>query len=328
MGATCVWTTKYPWLRTFRPETFCGIHHIYDLPQPDLVSTNDLDVQLPLARINLHGLTELFDSGFCSTKRLIGENNMKTILIAALVLVICPFAFVVQLDAQEKDQEKKDSKVPAALEVYKGRRIAQTMHYLGAEWLIRDEREREERCSMMIANLGVKTGMTICDMGCGNGFHTLRLAEMTGEHGSVLGVDVQPEMLGFLRERMETDGVENVIPILGSYHNPRLPPNTVDLILMVDVYHEFSHPEQMLAAMRNSLKEDGLIVLVEYRAEDPDVPIKKLHKMSKEQIDIEMEANGFSLAKEFDKLPWQHMMFYGKAEDSDDEDAAKDLDDK
>ena len=210
------------------------------------------------------------------------------------------------------EPETAKPKVPPGLDSYMGREIAQTMHYTGAEWLIRNEREREERCSLMLANLGVKPGMEICDMGCGNGFHTLQLAKMTGEQGLVVGVDVQPEMLGFLRDRMEEQGIENVVPILGSYHNPHLPPDSIDLVLLVDVYHEFSHPEQMLAAMRASLKPGGLIVLVEFRGEDKSVPIKPLHKMTKEQVNSELTANGFKLVSEFDKLPWQHMMFFGK----------------
>ena len=215
----------------------------------------------------------------------------------------------------EADEEKKpEKKVSPGLEFYLDREIAQTMHFAGAPWLIRDAREREERCSMMLANLGLKNGMTVCDMGCGNGFHTLKIAEMLGTNsGSVYAVDVQPTMLKLLRERMEEQGIENVVPILGSFHNPRLPPNSIDLVLLVDVYHEFSHPVEMLAAMKASLKKDGAIVLVEFRAEDESVPIKPLHKMSKEQIDKEMTANGFELVKEFDRLPWQHMMFYGKA---------------
>lgn len=215
-------------------------------------------------------------------------------------------------ESPDGDDAAKQTALPEPVETYMGRRVAQTMHYAGAEWLIRDEREREERCSLMLANLGVKPGMTICDMGCGNGFYTLKLARMTGDKGFVVGVDVQPEMLAMLRKRMESQGIENVIPVLGSFHNPRLPPNSIDLILLVDVYHEFSHPEPMLAAMRRSLKQDGLIVLVEYRAEDPEVPIKELHKMSKAQVNKELTANGFKLAKEFDGLPWQHMLFYGK----------------
>ena len=213
---------------------------------------------------------------------------------------------------QEQEEPKGEPKTPAGVDVYMGRRVAKTMHYTGAEWLIRDRREREERCSLMLANLGVRPGMTVCDMGCGNGFHSLPIAKIVGVDGMVVGVDVQTEMLGFLRERMEDQGIENVIPILGSYHNPRLPTNAIDMVLMVDVYHEFSHPAQMLASIRKSLKPGGVVVLVEYREEDPEVPIKALHKMSKAQVNKELNANGFKLVREFDKLPWQHMMFFGK----------------
>ena len=166
----------------------------------------------------------------------------------------------------------------------------------------------------MLANLGARRGMTICDMGCGNGFYSLQLAKMVGPSGRVLAVDIQPEMLVMLRHRAEQEGVENITPILGSFHDPRVPAGSVDLILLVDVYHEFSHPEPMLAAMRQALKPKGLIVLVEYRAEDPDVPILPLHKMSKTQIMKELPANGLRLVKEFDKLPWQHMMFFARDE--------------
>jgi SAM-dependent methyltransferase len=235
-------------------------------------------------------------------------------MVLPLILLIAPTGLAqstMTLDSPASTELTNEAKVPPPLDSYLGRAIAQTMHYTGAPWLIRDRREREERCSLMLANLGVKTGMAICDMGCGNGFHTLKLAEMTGPSGYVAGVDVQPQMLMLLRNRMEASGVENVVPILGSYHNPRLPRGSLDLILLVDVYHEFSHPPQMLAAMRKSLKPDGLIVLVEYRSEDPEVPIKPLHKMSKSQVDKELSANGFTLVRSFDKLPWQHMLFYG-----------------
>jgi ubiquinone/menaquinone biosynthesis C-methylase UbiE len=164
----------------------------------------------------------------------------------------------------------------------------------------------------MLAALGVRPGQTILDMGCGNGFYTLPLAKMVGEQGRVLAVDIQPEMLVMLRTRAEQEGIENITPILGSVHNPRLPTASVDVALLVDVYHEFSHPEHMLAALRQALKPNGLLVLVEFRAEDPNVPIQPLHKMSKEQIRRELAANGFRVAKEFDKLPWQHMMFMAK----------------
>ena len=204
-----------------------------------------------------------------------------------------------------------DSTIPRGVNRYLGRTVAQTMHYTGAEWLIRNTREREERCSLMLANLDVRPGMTVCDMGGGNGFYSLKLAKMLGQQGQVLGVDIQPEMLVLLRQRAEKSGIENISPILGSMHDPRLPQKTVDMVLLGDVYHEFSHPQHMLAGMRRSLKEDGTIVLLEYRGEDPDVPIKPLHKMTRKQVDLEMRANGFKLVKSFDDLPWQHMLYYG-----------------
>ncbi|MCA9270281.1 MAG: class I SAM-dependent methyltransferase [Planctomycetales bacterium] len=213
-----------------------------------------------------------------------------------------------------EDDAGEKSSVPPGVSVYMGREVAQTMHYAGAPWLIRESRQREEDCERMLSHLGVRKGMTVCDMGCGNGFYSLQLATMVGPTGRVLAVDIQPEMLKLLRDRMEQQGIENITPVLGSLHNPRLPTGQVDLMLCVDVYHEFSHPEQMLRAMRQSLKPDGQIVLLEFRTEDPDVPIKKLHKMSKEQINKELPANGFSLTSQYDDLPWQHMMFFGRDE--------------
>ncbi len=214
------------------------------------------------------------------------------------------------LAAQQQPSNQDD--IPPPLTVYKGRRIAQTMHYLGAEWLIRENREDEERCSLMLTNLGIKPGMTVCDMGCGNGFYALQMAEMVGAEGHVLCVDIQKEMLVMLQERADTVDVTNITPIHSTVVDPKLPEGKVDLILCVDVYHEFSHPEQMLSAMRASLAPRGVVVLVEYRAEDPRVPIKPLHKMSKAQIMKELPANGFKLVKEFDRLPWQHMMFFAR----------------
>jgi ubiquinone/menaquinone biosynthesis C-methylase UbiE len=200
----------------------------------------------------------------------------------------------------------------AGLREYKGRRIAQTMHYTGAEWLTRDNREQEERCSLLLTNLGLKHGMAICDMGCGNGFYSLQLAKLIGDEGHVYAVDIQPEMLKLFNQRADEQGVRNVSPILGTLSDPRLPKGKIDLILLVDVYHEFSHPEPMLAAMREALSATGVCALVEFRAEDPNVPIKPEHKMTKEQIMKEWPPNGFKLVKEFDGLPWQHLMFFGR----------------
>ena len=129
-----------------------------------------------------------------------------------------------------------------------------------------------------------------------------------------MAVDIQQEMLDRLSANCKKRGVTNVVPVKGQAKSPNLKPGTVDLIILVDVYHEFSHPEPMLAAIKKSLKPDGQIVLVEFRKEDPKVPIKELHKMSKAQVEKEMVANGFKFVREFEGLPWQHMMFYGKAE--------------
>ncbi len=213
-----------------------------------------------------------------------------------------------------ESRDDRPAGVPAGLTHYEGREIAQTMHYMGAPWLTREERESEEKCSLMLANCKIRPGMSVCDMGCGNGFYSFRLAEMVGPEGVVYAVDIQQEMLVLLREEMERRGVDNIVPILGSVHHPRLPAGQIDAILLADVYHEFSHPEQMLAEMRQSLKPNGFAILLEFRTEDPNVPIKELHKMSKDQIMKEWPVNGFKLLDEFDGLAWQHMMFFGRDE--------------
>jgi len=231
-------------------------------------------------------------------------------LLTLLALLLIAMNLVGLAIAQEEPAAKRRARKPKPLSEYMGREIAMTMHYAGAEWLIRNEREREERCSLLLDNLGLKTGMTVCDMGCGNGFYALPIAKLLGPKGRVLAIDIQPEMLFLLRERMELEGVDNITPILGSVDDPYLPEGTVDLAILVDVYHEFGFPEEMLAALRKSLKPDGRIVLVEFRAEDDDVPIKPEHKMTKKQVNRELVANGFKLDSEFEELPWQHVMFF------------------
>jgi ubiquinone/menaquinone biosynthesis C-methylase UbiE len=239
---------------------------------------------------------------------------LRVFLITAAVLSLFSGATLSWAQDGEVSAPKAALKLPEPLTEYKGRVIAQTMHYTGAPWLIRDNREQEERCSLMLANLGVKRGMTICDMGCGNGFYTLQMAKMVGEEGHVYGVDVQPEMLKLLNDRADEQGIRNITPVLGTFVDPRLPKGKFDLILCVDVYHEFSYPEQMLSAMRDALAPKGLAVLVEYRAEDLTVPIKPEHKMTKVQVLKELRPNGFKLEKEYQKLPWQHMFFFGRDE--------------
>lgn len=210
-------------------------------------------------------------------------------------------------------QEKTPTPPPPALKEYQGRVIAQTMHWQGANWLIRNKREREEAAVRMREELRLKPGMAVCDMGSGNGYHTLPIAEAVGPSGKVYAVDVQPEMIVMLNERAAEKGITSIETIVGEFHDPRLPAQSCDLILLVDVYHEFSHPVPMLEGMKKALKPGGQICLVEFRAEDDAVPIKPEHKMSKAQILKEMTANGLKLAREFDGLPWQHMMFFEMA---------------
>jgi len=191
-----------------------------------------------------------------------------------------------------------------------GRELADTMSHLGATWLTRPERDDEEDTTAMHANLGLRPGDVACDVGAGNGYHTLRMARAVGPSGKAIGVDLQPQMLTLLRGRAESEGIENVETILATEDDPNLPPNTCDLILLVDVYHELSDPAAVLGHLREALTEQGRIALLEYRAEDPEVPIKALHKMSKDQILAEYGANGLALQSTFDGLPWQHMMFF------------------
>jgi len=200
---------------------------------------------------------------------------------------------------------------PAPLAEYQGRVIAQTMHWQGAGWLIRHKRDKEESTLRMREELKLQPGMAVCDMGSGNGYHTLPMAEAVGKDGKVFAVEVQPEMIAMLKKRAEAKGITNIVSIVGEPHDPMLPEASCDMILLVDVYHEFSHPEHMLAGMRKALKPQGVIVLVEFRAEDDSVPIKPEHKMTKAQINKELTSNGFKLVREFDELPWQHMMFFG-----------------
>lgn len=257
----------------------------------------------------------------------------------------------VAIDAAEKPSvEGKATKGPTdpprpdeqARRTYMGRIVAQPMSHLGANWLIRPERNDEENALEALGQLNIQAGMTVVDLGCGNGYWTLPMAQRsarqmpsaetadddddddddsTSEHdtdqddslaGQVLAVDIQVEMLQKLRQNMQRAGIDNVQPILGKVDDPKLPVGQVDMVLLVDVYHEFSHPQSMLWAIRRSLKPNGVIALLEYRAEDPEVPIKPLHKMSKNQIMKEYRASKFKLVREYDDLPWQHLMFFAR----------------
>lgn len=193
---------------------------------------------------------------------------------------------------------------------YMGREIARVMGHQGASWLERSQREREERTDLLITALGLNPGDAVADIGAGTGYFVFRMSPLVPQ-GKVFAVDIQPEMLDIISSRMD-ESSRNIVPVLGNNLDVRLPSGTVDLILLVDAYHEFSHPREMGLAMVRALKPGGRIALVEYRAEDPTVPIKPLHKMSEAQAIREMEALGLRWLETLSILPRQHLIFAEK----------------
>lgn len=193
-----------------------------------------------------------------------------------------------------------------------GRRIASVMGIGGAEWLERSEREIEEMPETALDRIGLKPGMVVADVGAGVGYFTIRLAKRVGPEGKILAVDVQPEMLATLKRRAADAKLTNIRPLLSSESDPRLPENCCDLILMVDVYHELSQPQLMLQKLRKALKADGRLVLLEYRKEDPHIPIRSEHKMSVAEAKAEVEAEGYKLDAVLKDLPRQHILIFRK----------------
>lgn len=196
---------------------------------------------------------------------------------------------------------------------YMGREISQVMGHLGASWLEREERSQEEGVPLALDALDemLPDDATVADIGAGSGYYAFRIAERIPD-GQVLAVDIQPEMLALIRQKQTETGIDRVVPILGSITDPNLPADSLDLVFMVDVYHEFSHPREMMQALVRALKPGGRVVLLEYRAEDPSVPIKPRHKMSAEQARKEMEAVGLRFVANQDMMPWQHFLVFEK----------------
>lgn len=198
---------------------------------------------------------------------------------------------------------------------YYGREIAHFMTHEGASWLDRAERDREERPDLVLKALALKPGDIVADVGCGTGYFSERMARAVGPTGKVYGVDIQREMLDELAANMKARKIGNVIGVLGAVDDPKLP-EPVDLVLMVDVYHECSHPAEMMAAICRSLKPDGRMVFVEYRGEDPSVPIKPLHKMTEAQVKSEMAALPLAHVTTVRTLPRQHVIIFRRTAES------------
>jgi ubiquinone/menaquinone biosynthesis C-methylase UbiE len=195
---------------------------------------------------------------------------------------------------------------------YMGREIAQVMGHQGADWLERPERDAEEHTSEMVEQLPLKSGDVAADIGAGTGYLSERLASKVGAQGKVLAVDIQPEMLEILTNKMAKLGITNVFPVLGTITDPKLAPASVDLVLMVDVYHEFDFPYEMMSCICRSLKAKGRVVFVEFRAEDPQVPIKPVHKMTERQVRKEMSVLPLKWVETIEKLPRQHIIVFEK----------------
>ena len=195
---------------------------------------------------------------------------------------------------------------------YMGREIAHVMGHLGAGWLERPSREVEERPQTLIKALKLKAGDKVADIGVGTGYFARRISRVIGKKGTVYGVDIQQQMLDLLEHNLKSAGIYNVKGVLGTIQNPNLPANTIDLALMVDVYHEFSHPYEMMQNICNALKLGGRIAFVEYRMEDPNVPIKLLHKMSQLQVVKEATPHPLEWVETISVLPRQHIIIFKK----------------
>ena len=223
------------------------------------------------------------------------SGSLRLVAVAALLAACVSFA----------GQAQTPGRHPVT-----GRQFAPTMSVEGASWLERRERDQEEEPDLGLRLLKVAKGSTVGDVGAGSGYMSLRLAKIVGAQGKVYAVDVQPGMLQLLQQKAAKAKLTNVVPVLGAYDDPKLPAGELDLIIMVDVYHEFSQPQRMLQRMHEALKPGGRLALFEYRAEDPNVPILPLHKMSKAQVKTEVELEGFKQARVFDDLPWQHLIVF------------------
>ena len=198
------------------------------------------------------------------------------------------------------------------VEPVSGRRIAPVMSAAGADWLERPERAVEEQPGKALDALNLKPGMTIADIGAGTGYMTLRIARRVAPSGRVYGVDIQPEMLRRLEANAARAGLTDIQPVLGDAKNPKLPDNAIDLALMVDVYHELAEPQAMLRALRVALKPEGRLVLLEYRKEDPTIPIRPDHEMTVAEAKLEVEAEGYRLSRVVETLPRQHILIFTK----------------
>ena len=242
------------------------------------------------------------------------HTSLKPFLLIALIIFGTPD--VLAQDNQSKSNENsiyafQTPSRDGIGKVYMGREIAQVMSFHGASWLERDSRPKEENTQIAINKLPVKKSSVVADIGAGTGYYTFRIAPLVPD-GKVYAVEIQDDAIDFINERSKANNQGNVVAVKGSEKSPNLPKNSCDLIIMVDVYHELSYPHEMLQEIKQSLKPEGKLLLIEYRGEDPKVAIKPLHKMTVKQVENELKANGFHLVQNGQFMNIQHFLVFEK----------------
>ena len=248
--------------------------------------------------------------------RKLGEFTQQTSLKLLIVGIALLLSYAIHAEnSQRPASTRYEQRTPSRDgigKIYMGREISHVMGHQGAEWLERPEREREEMPTILVELLKLKAGDVVADIGVGTGYIARRISPKIGKTGIIYGVDIQQEMLDLLDEKMSEEGITNVKGVLGTITDPKLPPASVDVAIMVDVYHEFSHPYEMMQNICRGLKTGGRVVFVEYRAEDRSVPIKRLHKMSELQVIKEATPHPLVWVETLHDLPWQHVIIFEK----------------
>lgn len=240
------------------------------------------------------------------------KTSFKSMLMYTLLVLTLVSSFGMAQD-QPVYEFAPDRSQGGSGKFYLGREISLVMGHQGAEWLERPGRIQEEQPDEVVANMGLEPNHVVADIGAGTGYFSFRMAKLVPD-GKVMSVDIQPEMLALIEERKREEAVTNIEGVRGQVDNPNLAPNSIDVALMVDAYHEFSHPYEMIKGIVDALKPGGRIFLLEYRAEDASVPIRPLHKMTELQAIREMSVFDLEWTETLDFLPWQHMMIFTKIE--------------
>ena len=226
--------------------------------------------------------------------------------LAAVLVTLCACA------GTAERYEQRTASPNGTGKLHQGREISQVMGFQGARWLEREEREQEERTSLLLEELDLKPGLVVADVGAGSGYLSRRMAPLVAPGGRIIATDIQPQMLDLLRKVAADPRYANIEPLLGTVDDTRLPAGAVDLAIMVDVYHELEYPYETLQSIVRALKPGGRLAFVEYRGEDPKVPITALHKMTERQIRLEAEQHALTWERTATRLPWQHLVIFRK----------------